>query len=171
MKRMKHIYLCGPVTGRPLEKARQHFGSVEQNIHRTATDNNATICTSNPMRFCLPGIDWHQAMRTCVSELARCGGIALLQGWQQSKGAVIELKLAEDLHIPVVYIEPPAGPDYLTSIFAVAPETLRYYNARLLQFQREGVEESLAEDRAVAELTNRYLDPYGFEYINIEEGK
>jgi len=166
---MKQIYLCGPVTGRPLEEARQHFDTVEKNIHTAATD--MSTCTSNPMRFCPPDIEWHKAMTLCVGELVRCHGIALLQGWQQSKGAFLELKLAEDLHIPVVYIEPPAGPDYLISIFAVAPETLRYFNARLLQFWREGVEGTLAEERALAELTHRYLDPYGFEYINIEEGK
>jgi len=166
---MKHIYICGPVTGRPLEEARQHFDTVEKNIHTAATD--MSTCTSNPMRLCPPGTEWHQAMKICIRELVQLDGIALLQGWQHSKGAFLELKLAEELHIPVVYIEPPAGPDYLTSIFAVAPETLRYYNARLLQFQREGVEESLAGRRALVELVNRYLDPYGFEYISIEEGK
>jgi len=165
---MKHIYLCGPITGRDGSEASGHFYKVEQNIHQSK-DATAMICTSNPMRFCDPDIDWQRAMRICIGEMVRCDGIALLQGWQKSRGAAIELKLAQDLHIPVVYVEPPLDFTGLSDLFAAAPETLRYYNARLSQFQREGVEESLAEDRATAELANRYLDPYGFEYIEISE--
>ena len=165
---MKHIYLCGPVTGRDGAEASGHFYKVEQNIHQNKDAESAEmICTSNPMRFCDPNISWPRAMKICIGEMVRCGGIALLQGWQESKGAKIELKLAQDLHIPVVYVEPPLDFIGLGKLFDAAPETLRYYNARLSQFQREGVEESLAEDRAIAELANRYLDPYGFEYIEI----
>jgi len=163
---MKHIYLCGPVTGRPLEEARQHFNSVSQKI----CAGHGGIYIRNPMQFCPPVIGWHEAMRLCISEMFRSDGIALLQGWQRSKGANLELELAYQVHIPIVFIEPPVRPLYLTEVFATAPETQWYYNARLLQFRREGVEENLAEERALAELTNRYLDPYGFEYIN-EEGK
>jgi hypothetical protein len=166
---MSNIYLCGPVTGNG--QAVHSFKSVEEKIWNAAQNSGITIYTYNPVRICPPGFTWHLAMRVCVGELVRCHGIALLQGWQRSKGAALELKLAQDLHIPVVYAEPPF--DYLdmSALFTAAPETLRYYNARLVQFHREGVEESLAEDRAAAELANRYLDPYGFEYIDIgEEG-
>ena len=57
----------------------------------------------------------------------------------------------------------------MNELFISAPETLRYFNARLARLQREGTEESVAEERAAAELANRYLDPYGFEYIEIRE--
>lgn len=168
---MKHIYLCGPVSGRRREVAALHFNGVEQSIRYLARMGDAHVCTSNPMRFCPPDLGWHQAMRACVGELARCGGVALLQGWQKSTGAKLELKLAGDLHIPVVYIEPPVECVYLSSIFAAAPETLRYYNALLLQLQKKGVDEGLAGGKALAELANRYLDPHGFEYISIGEGE
>lgn len=167
---MKHIYLCGPFSGRPLTEAVVHFFTVEQEIRRKANADTIPIHTSNPTRFCPPDLEWDKAMRICVGEMVRCGGIALLQGWEQSRGATLELKLANDLRIPVVCIEPPVEYDYLTRIFMAAPEIMRYYNACLSRFQQEGVEEPLAEDRAVAELTNRYLDPYGFEYIDISEG-
>jgi len=70
--------------------------------------------------------------------------------------------------MPVIFVEQPVDYIALNELFIAAPETLRYYNARLAKFHKEGMEESLAENRAVLELTNRYLDPYGFEYIEIE---
>jgi hypothetical protein len=103
--------------------------------------------------------------------MAYCDGIALLQGWQKSRGAEIDLGLAKTLHIPVVYVEPPVDCCNLSELFIAAPESLRYYNARLARFHLEGFEESAADERATAELANRYLDPYGFEYISITEGE
>ena len=110
-------------------------------------------------------------MRICVSELAKCGGIALLQGWQRSKGAALELKLAQDLHIPVVYVEQPVDYIALNELFTAAPETLCFYNDCLVKFHKEGMDESLAENHAVLELTNRYLYTFGFEYTEIKKGE
>ena len=164
---MKMIYLCGPVTGS--EQAEYFFDKTERKIKSAAKSNNIEIHASNPMRFFAPSFDWYEAMKLCITILVKCDGIALLNGWQNSKGASLEIKLAQDLHIPVVYVEPPL--DDLSGLFTAAPETLRYFNARLVQFHNEGVEESVAENRAIAELANRYLDPYGFEYIETTEGE
>jgi hypothetical protein len=139
---------------------------VEEIIRKVNT-TNLCIGISNPTRFCPHDLDWHKAMRVCISELVKCGGIALLQGWQRSKGAALELKLAQDLHIPVVYVEQPIDYVGLNELFIAAPETLRFYNTRLSKYHEEGLEETLAENRAVLDITNRYLDPYGFEYIEI----
>jgi len=164
---MKHIYLCGPVTGRKHRESVNHFFIIDKKL-RDASDNPIHI--SNPMRFCPQDLgSWHREMKVCIGELVRCHGIALLQGWQRSRGAALELKLAQDLHIPIVYIEPPLDFIGLNELFTAAPETREYYLARLTQFHNEGVEEKLAEDLAIAELANRYLDPYGFEYIEISQ--
>jgi len=166
---MKHIYLCGPVSGRKQYEAANHFAAVEKKIRAASND---LVYTSNPMRFCPQDLCcWYKELRVCIGELVRCDGIALLQGWQKSKGATLELKLAQDLHIPVVYVEPPVDSLNLTELFTAAPEALRYYNERITQFHCKDTEESLAENRATTELTNRYLDPYGFEYIEISGGK
>jgi len=165
---MKHIYICGPVTGRRPQEAVKHFDGTEKKLRETFKESIGIV---NPMRLCSSEMDWHKAMRLCVSELAKCGGIALLQGWQRSKGAALELKLAQELHIPVVFVEQPVDYITLNELFTAAPETLRFYNASITKFHKEGMEETLAENRAVLELTNRYLDPYGFEYIEIKEGE
>jgi len=165
---MKLIYLCGPVTG--TENAVHLFSKVEQKIKNAAARSNIEIHVVNPMRLCESSLSWHKAMRRCVSNLSQCDGIALLNGWQNSKGALLEIKLAQDLHIPVVFIET-GERDYLTDLFEAAPESLRYFNDSLTRYYNKGIDESIAECRAEAELVNRYLDPYGFEYIEITEGK
>jgi len=167
--KQKSIYIAGPVTGRPWKEAAAQFSAAEKRIRAAAAGSKTEIFTLNPTDFCRPDYDWLTAMRACVCQVASCHGIALLQGWQRSRGATLELKLAQDLHIPVVYVEPPLDLIGLNELFAAAPETLRYFIARVSQFQREGVEESLADDRAFAELANRYLDPHGFEYIEISK--
>jgi len=165
---MQHIYLCGPVTGRKPQETARHFDGIEKKIREAF--NNA-IGIVNPIKLCAPDMDWHKAMKVCVSELAKCTGLALLQGWQRSKGAALELKLAQDLHIPVVFVEQPVDYISLNELFISAQETLRFYNARLSEFYNKGMEETLAENHAALELTNRYLYPYGFEYIEVKEGE
>ncbi|MCL2186519.1 MAG: DUF4406 domain-containing protein [Treponema sp.] len=166
---MKNIYICGPVSGRPLKEVEEHFNKNEERIRKTSKENNLLILTANPIKLCRSDDEWHQAMRTCIRALTNCDGIALLQGWEFSKGAKTELWIARQLQIPVVYIEPPAGPDDLSGLIISAPETLRYFEARLGRFGHD-VDNALAADRAAFELANRYLDPYGFEYIEIKEG-
>ena len=158
---MKNIYICGPVTGRPYKEAKAHFSGVVKRIYEAANSNKVNVMVRNPMHFCPPDSGWHEAMTFCVRKLSQCHGIALLQGWQKSKGAALELKLAQDLHIPVVHVEPPVDFMDINELFIAAPETLQYYNARLSQFHREGAEETLAENRATAELVNRYLTRTG----------
>ena len=44
-------------------------------------------------------------MKRDIAELIDCHMIVALKWWKKSKGASIEIKMAEDLDIPVVEIE------------------------------------------------------------------
>jgi len=46
--------------------------------------------------------DWLTAMRADIRELVTCDGIALLPGWEQSKGANVEHTLARGLGLRVM---------------------------------------------------------------------
>jgi hypothetical protein len=110
-----------------------------------------------------PDAPWHKYMRRCIPRLARCDGIALLRGWEASRGALLELDLADRLNIPVVYIEPPLDIDGLSRF----PDELnRYFQNRYIQCIQGGYSEEFAEECALYETANRYLDPYGFEYLD-----
>lgn len=47
------------------------------------------------------GKSWLSYMRDSLRDIADCDGIALLDGWEDSRGAQIERELASDLGIPV----------------------------------------------------------------------
>ncbi|WP_250489965.1 DUF4406 domain-containing protein [Caballeronia sp. INML2] len=49
-----------------------------------------------------PNPDWLTAMRADIRELVTCDGIALLPGWEQSKGANVEHTLARGLGLRVM---------------------------------------------------------------------
>jgi hypothetical protein len=106
-------------------------------------------------------------MKTCLRELVYCNGIALLRGWEGSRGANIEAWLACELHIPIVYIEPPLSDLELTSIAGSLPDCdlLRYCARR----ENAYTPADTIDPRAIFETTNRYLDPHGFEYIDRSE--
>jgi hypothetical protein len=80
----------------------------------------------------------------------------------------MELALAGELKIPVVYIEPPVDASTLALLFKkpVRSDIPRYFESRIAAMEAKGFDEACIEDRALAETANRYLDPHGFEYID-----
>jgi hypothetical protein len=167
---MKTIYLAGPVSGRSEKEYTLHFYKAADEIRRRLQmeDLGQEVQVFNPVPSCKvklePGAPWHACMRHCVSQLALCDGIGLLQGWRGSIGARFELDIAVRLKIPVVYVEPPVRCEDIATLFPC--DLARYYQLRYLQGVQDGFDETFAEDRALAETVHRYLDPYGFEYLD-----
>jgi hypothetical protein len=167
---MKTIYLAGPISGRPEKEYTLHFykaaDEIRRRIQMEELENDVTLF--NPVPYCKiqvdPGAPWHACMRHCLSRLALCDGIGLLQGWRGSIGARFELHIAVRLNIPVVYVEPPVRREDIMTQFPI--DLTRYYQLRYLQGIQDGFSEDFAEDRALTETVHRYLDPHGFEYLN-----
>lgn len=92
------IYVIGPVTGfddlnlPAFEKARMAL-------------REAGFIPLIPHDFVSEDADWQQAMRRSVETLAKADGIAYIDGWQNSRGARIEWRLAHDLGIEIASVE------------------------------------------------------------------
>jgi hypothetical protein len=93
----KRIYIAGPMTGLPefnypaFNKEAKRLRALGYHVENPA-DNSEPPCKS-----------WLGYMRMALPQLVTCDIVALLPGWQDSKGARIERSLAVDLSLRVLY--------------------------------------------------------------------
>lgn len=93
---MKRIYLAGPMTGLP----DFNFPAFNAQAARLRALGYA-VCNpaENPEPPCK---SWEGYMRAAIAQLVTCDTIAMLPGWQNSRGARVERHLALDLAMPAV---------------------------------------------------------------------
>ncbi len=94
----KVIYLSGPITGLPIEEVRAAFTKAENKIRERY---GATVEIVNPLKLETKGATWEEAMRTCIEAMMKCNYIHMLPGFEKSKGARLELTIAENLQFGV----------------------------------------------------------------------
>lgn len=97
---MIKFYLAGPMSGYH-ELNFPLFNSEAARLRALGYDviNPAEIDPTNPV-FATPAehlAHWRRCMRADIAALVTCDGIALLQGWERSKGASLEHHVATEL--------------------------------------------------------------------------
>ena len=95
---LKYVYISGPVTGRDYQEAKAEFRKAENAIK--AKHGNKVVVV-NPFDFCTPKLTWEEAMRKCISRLAYCDYIHCLPDFYKSRGARLEMQIAEELKLGV----------------------------------------------------------------------
>jgi hypothetical protein len=90
---MRTIYISGPMTGLPdfnypafedAAKRLRSLGFRVESPHENAKPDPAT---------------WENWMRLAIAQVVKCDGVALLDGWDKSRGACEEVRLADILLI------------------------------------------------------------------------
>ena len=89
-------YLRGPMTGLPDLNFPAFFAAA-------AALRAAGIHVINPAEDGKPGLEWHEYLRQDIRDLIDCQAIHMLQGWQASKGARLELHIAKQLGMTVTF--------------------------------------------------------------------
>jgi len=94
-----HIYISGPMTGLP-EHNFPAFFAAEERLRR------AGFQPLNPARNFDGDTDRERSeyIRADLELLLQCDGIAMLPGWEKSRGAKLEYMLAWELRLPVLDI-------------------------------------------------------------------
>lgn len=91
------VYISGPISGIPYEEVEKAFNEAEVMLQERGYE------VVNPLKNGLPREStWFQHMRADLKLLLDCDVIYMLDGWNNSKGAQIELKIAFDLYIPAI---------------------------------------------------------------------
>ena len=96
---MKRIYISGPMTGLP--------GLNHGAFHQTAQQLRALgYDVVNPADTPVPseGAHWEAWMKADLAQMLTCDTVALLPGWEASKGAHLELHVAHREGMNVVSV-------------------------------------------------------------------
>lgn len=90
------LYLSGPMSGIP----DNNFPAFHEWAQRLRAAGHDVV---NPAE--LPEADtWEMCLRKDMRELPTCDGIALMPGWERSKGAHLELHVAHRLGMEVMHL-------------------------------------------------------------------
>lgn len=92
----KVLYLAGAITGVP--DARERFAVAGASLRA------AGYVTINPCAAFSAGMSWEWYMARCVPLLLGADGVALIDGWQDSRGARVEASTAEGCGTPVASV-------------------------------------------------------------------
>ncbi len=92
---MKRIYLSGPMTGLP-ELNFPAFAAMTDSLRAVGH------AVTNPAELNPDGGTWNDCMRRDIAALMDCDTVATLPGWENSKGARLEVLIAERLGMTVV---------------------------------------------------------------------
>jgi hypothetical protein len=91
------IYIAGPMTGIP----EFNFPAFHAAAKRLRAEGH---CAINPAEVNPdPATPWVDCMRKDIPKVLECEAIYLLPGWDKSKGALLEMHIAEALGMTVIY--------------------------------------------------------------------
>jgi len=89
------LYIAGPMTGLPNYNL-DNFRAAEAQLQA------AGYGAVNPgRRGVIEGYTWVDYMKLGIADLLTCGAVATLPDWEMSRGASIEVSLAQDLEMDV----------------------------------------------------------------------
>lgn len=96
----QRIYIAGPITGIERQVVIDRFSLAERQL--TLLGFRAVNPARHLIHLRSDGDDWSFWMRRCITELVTCTAIYLLDGWQASRGARLEHKIARELGLAVL---------------------------------------------------------------------
>lgn len=88
------LYVAGPMSGLP-EFNYPAFHSAAEYLRDRGFE------VENPAEN-QPCENWTDYMRLSLVQISRVDGLAVLDGWQMSRGAALEVHIAHALHLPVL---------------------------------------------------------------------
>lgn len=94
-----NVYISGKISGLPHAIALSKFKATESILF---SENYVPI---NPMTLNHTTHDktWESYMKVCIKELVSCDAIYMMSGYEDSRGAILELEIAKQLGLKIMY--------------------------------------------------------------------
>lgn len=98
MENNKKIYISGKITGKLYADAYEDFARAEKQW----TDANYEVI--NPMNIAHDhDKSWENYMKVDLKAMLDCDSVYMLKCWKDSRGAIIEHNLAQELELKIIY--------------------------------------------------------------------
>lgn len=92
---MSRLYIAGPMSNLP----DRNFPAFNAAARKLRSRNHEVL---NPAELECDGMTWEQCLRRDIALfLPECDGLAVLDGWELSRGASLEVYVAQAVGIPV----------------------------------------------------------------------
>jgi hypothetical protein len=91
---MESIYISGPIKG--IINPKEIFGDKQRQLEKIG------YMVTNPFNLLETGT-YEEFMRCDIRALTFCDSIYMMKGWEKSKGANIELKVAQEIGLKILY--------------------------------------------------------------------
>ena len=98
------IYLSGKITGLEKEVYSRQFARAETFYKTSGFDVVNPVKIGEEVLKINPKAEWQDFMIRDLEALRTCTHIALLEGWEESKGAKMEKAEAEKLGLEIMYL-------------------------------------------------------------------
>lgn len=98
------IYLSGKITGREKEDYTRQFARAERFYKTSGFDVVNPVTIGEVILKNNPNAKWEDFMAEDLKALRTCTHIAMLEGWEESKGAKTEKAEAEKLGLEIMYL-------------------------------------------------------------------
>jgi len=99
--RPKKLYISGPMTGIP-EHNHPAFNGAAKKLRAAGYEVISPAELDGEIEI---DMGWIDCLKRDIREVVECGGIATLPGWQDSKGASLEVHIAKELGFEVYPVE------------------------------------------------------------------
>ena len=99
------IYLSGKITGREKEDYTKQFARAESFYKTGGFDVINPVKIGEEILKQNPSATWEDFMQKDLEALKTCTHIALLEGWEESKGAKMEKAEAEKMVLEIMYLK------------------------------------------------------------------
>jgi hypothetical protein len=97
LKPKKKVYVSGPMTGVPY----YNFPAFDEAAARLRGMGYEVV---NPAdKVIVEGWEWTDYLRHDIKEVCDCEAIFMLEGWEKSAGAQLEIEVARGLGLEVLY--------------------------------------------------------------------
>jgi len=94
--RKPRVFISGKVTDLPRKEVVKKFKTAQLTLEKAGAE------VVNPVNLIDKNTSWQDAMRICIIHLCTCDAIYMLEDWKESKGSIIENKVAKLMGIDIL---------------------------------------------------------------------